>query len=109
MEAMEAFEEAHSHEAMEQGIADNKAAIEKEVEDRDAAIEAALEAYSTTEEMKQVIGNVVNSLALTMENDQVVLKLGGVDGIALTSVSLDIATDDDIDAIIAGLDTPAGE
>jgi hypothetical protein len=109
MEAMEAFEEAHDHSVMEKGIADNKAAIEKEVEDRDAAIEAALEPYSTTEEMKQVIGNVVNSLALTMENDQVVLKLGGVDGIALTSVSLDMATDADIDAIIAGLDAPAGE
>jgi hypothetical protein len=89
---------------MEKGIADNKAAIEKEVEDRDAAIEAALEPYSTTEEMKQVIGNVVNSLALTMENDKVVLKLGGVDGIALTSVDLDMATDADIEAIIAGLD-----
>jgi hypothetical protein len=39
-----------------------------------------------------------------MENDKVVLKLGGVDGIALTSVDLDMATDADIDAIIAGLD-----
>ena len=109
MEAMEAFEEAHDHSVMEKGIADNKAAIEKEVEDRDAAIEEALKVYSTTEEMKGVIGNVVNSLALTIENDKVVLKLGGEDGIALTSVSLDIATDEDIDAIIAGLDAPAGE
>ena len=109
LDALEAFEEAHDHSVMEQGIADNKAAIEKEVEDRDAAIAKALEDYSTTEEMKQVIGNVVNSLALTMENDQVVLKLGGVDGIALTSVSLDMATDADIDAIVAGLDAPAGE
>ena len=115
VDALEAFVEAHDHSAMEQGIADNKAAIEAEVGkdgeqgNRDKAIAAALEAYSTTEEMKQVIGNVVNSLALTMENDQVVLKLGGVDGIALTSVSLDMATDADIDAIIAGLDTPAGE
>ena len=109
VDALEAFVEAHDHSVMEQGIADNKAAIEKEVEDRDAAIAKALEDYSTTEEMKQVIGNVVNSLALTMENDQVVLKLGGVDGIALTSVSLDMATDDDIDAIVAGLDAPAGE
>ena len=109
MEAMEAFEEAHSHEAMEKGIADNKAAIAKEVEDRDAAIEEALKVYSTTEEMKTVIGNVVNSLALTIENDQVVLKLGGEDGIALTSVSLDVATKDDIDAIINGLDEVAGE
>ena len=109
LDALEAFEEAHDHGVMEQGIAANKAAIEKEVEDRDAAIEEALKAYSTTEEMKQVIGNVVNSLALTMENDQVVLKLGGVDGVQLASVSLDIATDADIDAIIAGLDAPAGE
>ena len=112
MEAMEAFEEAHDHTVMEKGIADNAAAIEAEVKEggaRDAAIEAALEPYSTTEEMKQVIGNVVNSLALTMENDKVVLKLGGVDGIALTSVDLDMATDADIDAIIAGLDAPAGE
>jgi hypothetical protein len=59
--------------------------------------------------MKQVIGNVVNSLALTIENDQVVLKLGGVDGIQLASVELDLVTDADIDAMIAGLDVPAGE
>ena len=104
LDVLEAFEEAHDHSVMEKGIADNKAAIEKEVKDRDAAIEAALETYSTTEEMKQVIGNVVNSLALTMENDKVVLKLGGKDGIALTEVSLDLATDADIDAIVAGLD-----
>ena len=109
VDTLEAFVQAHSHETMEQGIAANKAAIEKEVEDRDAAIEEALKVYSTTEEMKTVIGNVVNSLALTMENDKVVLKLGGVDGIALTSVDLDMATDSDIDAIIAGLDAPAGE
>ena len=109
IEELQAFMNAHSHEAMEKGIADNKAAIEKEVEDRDAAIEAALEPYSTTEEMKAVIGNVVNSLALAIEGDEVVLKLGGVDGIALTSVKLDLATDEDIDAIVAGLDAPAAE
>ena len=104
IDALQEFVEGHSHATMEQGIADNKAAIEKEVEDRDAAIEAALEDYSTTDQMKAVIGNVVNSLALTMENDKVVLKLGGVDGVALTSVSLDMATDADIDTIINGLD-----
>ena len=81
-----------------------KAAVDKEVDDRDAAIATALEKYSTTAEMKQIIGNVVNSLALTMENDQVVLKLGGVDGIKLASVSLDLATEDDINDIIAELD-----
>ena len=103
VDALETFKNAHDHSVMEKGIADNKAAIEKEVKDRDAAIEEALKVYSTTEEMKQVIGNVVNSLALTMENDKVVLKLGGAEGIALTSVSLDLVTDDDIDTIIAGL------
>jgi hypothetical protein len=88
-----------------QGIADNKAAIEKEVTDRDEAIAKALEDYSTTEEMKVLLGNVVNSLTLTMENDQVVLKLGSEeDGIAITQVNLDMATDADIDAIINGLD-----
>ena len=120
---LQAFVEGHSHQAIDQAIQANadaikaettaqtgardvaiKAAIDKEVDDRDAAIATALEKYSTTAEMKQIIGNVVNSLALTMENDQVVLKLGGVDGIKLASVSLDLATEDDINNIIAGLD-----
>ena len=88
-------------------VADNAAAIEEEVKEggaRDAAIAEALEAYSTTEEVKTILGNVVNSLALTIEDDKVVLKLGGVEGIELTSVSLDMATNDDIDTIINGLD-----
>jgi hypothetical protein len=38
-----------------------------------------------------------------MEDNKVQLKLGGVDGLALAEVSLDIATDKDIDDIIAGL------
>ena len=53
--------------------------------------------------MKVMLGNIVNSLALTMENNKMVLKLGGAEGVAVTEVSLDMATDDDIDAIIAGL------
>ena len=104
MEAMEAFEDKHDHSVMEKGIADNKAAIEKEAKDRDAAIAEALEAYANEEEVKAMLGSVVNSLALAIEGNEVVLKLGGVDGIALTSVKLDLATDDDIDAIIDGLD-----
>lgn len=109
IDALQAFVETHDHTVIEQRIADNKAAIEAEVGkegvqgNRDKAIATALEAYSTTTEMKQIIGNVVNSLALTMEDDQVVLKLGGVDGIALTSVDLDLATDAEIEAILAGL------
>ena len=66
-------------------------------------IENALKPYSTTEQMKAIIGNVVNSLALAMEGNKMVLKLGGVDGIALASTDLDMATDGDIDEIIAGL------
>ena len=104
-DVLEQFVKDHSHAQMEQDIKDNAAAITQEVADRNDAIAAALEAYSTTEEMKAVIGNVVNSLSLTMEGDKVVLKLGGVDGIELTSVDLDLASDDDIAGIIAGLDT----
>ena len=79
------------------GGVDQEGSVAKSIAD-------ALEAYSTTEEMKTMLGNVVQSLALTMENDKVVLKLGGVDGIAITEVSLDMATDTDIDSIINGLD-----
>jgi chromosome segregation ATPase len=87
------------------GGVDQEGSVAKSIAD-------ALEAYSTTEEMKTMLGNVVQSLALTMENDKVVLKLGGVDGIAITEVSLDMATDTDIDSIINGLDEeeqPEGE
>ena len=66
-------------------------------------IENALKPYSTTEQMKAIIGNVVNSLALSMEGNKMVLKLGGVDGIAVASTDLDMATDGDIEDIIAGL------
>ena len=105
---LQGFVENHDHSVMQQGIADNKAAIEKEVGDRNDAIATALEVYSTTEEVKGILTNVVASLALTMANDKVVLKLGGVNGVALSEVSLDLATTNDIDAIIAGLDGEAG-
>jgi hypothetical protein len=104
LDALEEFEEGHSHTTMEQGIAANKAAIEQEVIDRNDAIATALEPYSTTEEVKTILGNVVSSLNLSMVNDKVVLKLGGAEGVTLAEVSLDIATDADIDAIIKGLD-----
>ncbi len=109
--ALEADWAVHSHEDMEQGIADNKAAIEKlnggaDVDGSVAkSIADALVPYSTTEEVKTILGNVVATLNLSMVDDKVVLKLGGAEGIALSEVSLDMATDNDIDAIIAGLDT----
>jgi hypothetical protein len=112
---LKAFEAGHSHTTMEQNIAknaqdiakevqDRKDAITKEVEDRDAAIAEALKSYTNTTDMMAIISNVVNSLAVTMENNKMVLKLGGKDGIAIHEASLDMATDADIDAIIAGLD-----
>jgi chromosome segregation ATPase len=107
---LEAFKEAHNHSVMEQGIANNKAAIEKlnggaNVDGSVAkSIADALVPYSTTEEVKTILGNVVATLNLSMVNDKVVLKLGGAEGIALSEVSLNLATDADIDAIIAGLD-----
>ena len=95
-------------EAAEGAIVANKQhcddAMAQEVIDRNAAIATALEPYSTTEEVKTILGNVVSTLSLTMENDKVILKLGGAEGIALSEVSLDMASDADIDAIIAGLD-----
>ena len=68
------------------------------------SINDALAAYSNTTDMKAFVASVVNTLALSMEDDKVKLKLGGVDGVTLTETSLDLCTDADIDEIIAGLD-----
>lgn len=101
---LETFKNAHSHEAIEKGIADNKAAIEKEVEDRDAAIAEALKDYTNTEDLKTMLSNVVATLDLSIVDNKMVLKLGGAEGVTLSEDSLDMADNDDIDAIIAGLD-----
>ena len=92
------------------GVANNKAAIE--VLNGDATEEGsvaksiadALAKYATEDETLAVIGQVVNSLALSMENNKMVLKLGGVNGVTIHSTSLDMVTDGDIDEIINGLD-----
>ena len=117
IDALQAFMNGHSHAAMEaqiaenkQGVADNKAAIE--VLNGDATKEGsvaksiadALKDYATEAETLAIIGQVVNSLALTMENNKMILKLGGVEGIAINEVSLDMVTDAEIDEIVAGLD-----
>ena len=54
--------------------------------------------------MKVMLGNIVNSLALSFEDNKMMLKLGGAEGITIHETSLDMATDDDIDARIKGLD-----
>lgn len=99
--------------ALEGSVSVNTAAITKlngglEVEGSVAKkINDALSAYSNTEEIKTILGNVVNSLALSIEGDKIKLNLGGTDGIVVTETTLDLATNEDIDAIIAGLDAPA--
>ena len=112
VDALEEADEAMQAEidANEAKAAANEAAIAKlnggaDVEGSVAkSIADALADYSDTEELKVMLGNVVNSLALSMEDNKMKLKLGGVEGITIHETSLDMATDDDIDAIIAGLD-----
>ena len=116
IETLQTFMNGHSHEqmiadidannkAIAQEVLDRKAAIEKEVEDRDAAIEEALEAFSDTNEVKAMLAGVVNSLGLAIEDNKLKLTLGGGDSaVTIKEVTLDMATDDDINGIIAGLD-----
>lgn len=79
------------------GGADVEGSVAKSIAD-------ALIPFINEQQIKTLLGSVVNSLALSMENNKMMLKLGGVDGITIHETSLDMATDDDIDAIIAGLD-----
>ena len=79
------------------GTAETEGSVAKSISD-------ALADYSNTANMKAFVASVVNTLALSMEDDKVKLKLGGVDGVTLTETSLDLCTDADIEEIIAGLD-----
>ena len=79
------------------GTVDTEGSVAKSISD-------ALADYSNTANMKAFVASVVNTLALSMEDDKVKLKLGGVDGVTLTETSLDLCTDADIEEIIAGLD-----
>lgn len=83
------------------GNATTEGSVDKKISD-------ALATYSNTEEIKQILGNVVNSLSLSIVENKIKLKLGGVEGITVTETTLDLATDDDIDAIISSLDAPKG-
>ena len=75
----------------------------------DKKILDALASYSNTEEIKQILGNVVNSLSLSIAENKIKLSLGSAaDGITVTETTLDLATDADIDAIISSLDAPQG-
>ena len=67
-------------------------------------LQQAMEEKIEEEQVKAMLGNVVSSLSLQMVDNKVQLSLGGVDGIAIAEVELDVADDNDIDEIIAGLD-----
>jgi hypothetical protein len=67
-------------------------------------LQQAVEEKVEEEQVKTMLGNVVSSLSLQIIDNKVQLSLGGVDGIAIAEVELDMANDDDIDEIIAGLD-----
>ena len=67
-------------------------------------LQQAMEEKIEEEQVKAMLGNVVSSLSLQMVDNKVQLSLGGVDGIAIAEVELDMAVDADIDEIIAGLD-----
>ena len=81
------------------GTAETDGSVAKSIAD-------ALADYTDTTNMKAFVASVVNTLALTMEDDKVKLKLGGVDGVTVTETSLDLCTDADITEIITSLDTP---
>ena len=84
------------------GNATTEGSVAKKISD-------ALASYSNTEEIKQILGNVVNSLSLSIADNKIKLSLGSAtDGITVTETTLDLATNDDIDAIIASLDAPQG-
>ena len=58
--------------------------------------------YTDTEDLKVMIGNVINSLGLTLtEDNKLQLTLGGTGTeFVLKEVELDLATEEDIDAIL---------
>jgi hypothetical protein len=85
-------------------------AIEAEVAARNKAIADELVPYAKTDTMKQFVGTVVSSLSLQIVGNQVELKLGdGVDGIKVADAYLDIATDEEIAAILGDLAPNQGE
>ena len=107
--ALQEFQAGHSHEAIEQEMAANKQACEdaiaQEVIDRNQAIANALEPFANEEEVKAMLTEVISSLDLSIADDKVVLRLGkDEEGFVLAEQSLDLASDADIDEIIAGLD-----
>lgn len=99
LDALEEFQAGHENynDAEVRGLIKNNA-------DDILELQQAMEDKMEEEQVKAMLGNVVSSLSLQMIDNKVQLSLGGVDGIAIAEVELDVANDDDIDEIIAGLD-----
>lgn len=117
---LQAFKEGHSHEAMEQFMAGHDhAEMEGKIEELEEfkaghdhaqmeadidSLEEAILGKVSEDDVKAMLGNVVSSLSLDIVDNKVQLSLGGVEGIAIAEVELDMANDQDIDDIIAALD-----
>ena len=112
IDALEAFQGQQETKNTELDAEDERIAglVASEVTNRENAVKAVADDlannYSNTVEVKAIIAAVVNSLAIELTNDdKLLLKLGGTDdAIVLKEVSLNIANDADIQAIIDGLD-----
>lgn len=77
----------------------------------DNKIQNAIANIPTNDNVKAIIGDVVKSLAFNVTTASggaitLDLSLGGVQSIAKKTINIPMATDADIDSIIAGLDAP---
>ena len=103
VQALEEFQAGHDHAQMEGDIEELQGAMANKVEQGD--IDAAVEGLMSEDAVKAMLGNVVSSLSLAIVDNKVKLSLGSeADGIAIAEVELDMANDQDIEDIIAGLD-----
>lgn len=103
VQALEEFQAGHDHAQMEGDIEELQGAMANKVEQGD--IDAAVEGLMSEDAVKAMLGNVVSSLSLAIVENKVKLSLGSeADGIAIAEVELDMANDQDIEDIIAGLD-----
>ena len=114
IDTLENWKNAHSHTEMQQGIADNLAAINKLNGDANTAgsvaksIADALVSHADREEVKAMFVNVINSLDMKLEEDELVLTLG-TEGLKVASVEIDVCSEQDIQDIIDGLDAAQAE
>ena len=94
---------------------DDAVAVEKgRAEGQEAAIRGEFAAADTAlhATVKAEMAAVIQSLAVGIVDGKLRVALGGIEGddvLVIREQEIDFVTDDEIDAIIAGLDAPAGE